>query len=88
MDRLEGMLGNLVTIQIPGPLDNYDWDAAVREKAELLGVPAKLVRSEDDVKKLRDARAKAMKEAQAAQAKQIEKQQLMDAATKGNNGKQ
>ena len=87
MDRLEGMLGNLVTIQIPGPLDNYDWDEAVRMKSELLGVPAKLIRDEDDVKKLRDARAKAIKDAQAAQAKQIEKQQLMEMAGK-NNGKQ
>jgi hypothetical protein len=87
MDRLEGMLGNLVTIQIPGPLDNYDWDEAVRMKSELLGVPAKLIRDEDGVKKIRDDRKAAIKEAQAAQAKQVEKQQIMEMAGK-NNGKQ
>ena len=86
MDRLEAMLGNLVTIQIPGPLDNYDWDAAVREKADLLGVPAKLIRDEDAVKKLRDDRAAAMREAQAAAAKQQQQTQIMEMAGK-NGGK-
>lgn len=46
--------------------DNYDFDEAQRVKANLLGVPAKLLRSKDDVTKMREQRAK--QEAEMRQA--------------------
>lgn len=86
MERFEGALIGQATNGMPGPMDNYDWDGASREKANLLGVPQKLIRDEDDVKKLRAQRAKAMQEAQAAAAKQQQDQQLAALAAKGNSG--
>jgi hypothetical protein len=86
MDRLEGMLGGLANMQISGPLDNYDLDAAVREKAELLGVPAKLIRDEDTVKKMRKQRAAEMQRAQQAAAKQERDLQLVEAAKESVKG--
>jgi hypothetical protein len=88
MDRQEMALMNQAKLGIPGVLDTYDWDAASRERSELLGVPEKMIRSEDDVKKMRDARAAAMQQAQAAQAKQAQQAQVTDMAVKGNNGNQ
>lgn len=59
----------------PEVLDVYDWDSAERERAKLLGVPAKLVRSVTDLKKVRQARNDA---ADAAQQNQV----LAEGATK------
>lgn len=64
MDRFESTLGAEAEIQ-PGVLDHYDWDEAARERAELLGVPAKLIRDRRVVEQLRAQRAK---QAQAQQA--------------------
>ena len=86
MDRQEGALLNQAKLTGPAILDTYDWDQASRERSELLGVPAKLVVSEDDVKKVRDARATAMQNAQAAAAKQQQQEKLMEMA--GKNGQQ
>ncbi len=85
MDRLEAMLGNLVTLQMPGPLDKYDWDEAVRMKSDLLGVPAKLLRDEDAVKQLRAARQAAIQNAQAAAQKQQQEQQIAAMAQGASN---
>lgn len=38
----------------PDALDLYDWDEAARERAHLLGVPAKLLRSPDEVQEIRE----------------------------------
>jgi hypothetical protein len=56
MDRQEAALGQVAAAK-PEVLDTYDFDAASRERARLLGVPAKLIRSADDVLALRNARA-------------------------------
>lgn len=61
----------------PTLLDLVDMEQAQREKAEALGVPAKLMRSPEDVTKRREMKA----EAQAQQAQQAQAQQL--AATAG-----
>lgn len=63
IDRLEAMLGQIAAIN-PEVLDNVDWDKAVRVKADRLGVPMDVLRSEDDVKKIRDDRAAAQQQAQ------------------------
>lgn len=69
MDRFEQSLLVMAKDGITAPLDNYDVDAATRERAELLGVPPKLLRSEQDVQKLRG------KKAAEAQAQQQQVQQ-------------
>lgn len=51
-------------------LDNYDWDKGARRRAELLGVPADLTPSKDEVEALRKAR----------EEKQQQQQQLAVAA--------
>ncbi len=87
MDRQEAALLNTSKFTGPAILDNYDWDKAARERSELLGVPAKLIVSEDDVKNIRQSRAVAMQNAQAAATKQQQQDKMMEMAGK-NNGKQ
>ena len=65
MDRYELSLMNQAAIRGEEVLDNYEWDAAARERAELLGVPAKLIPDEDVVKAAREKRGQ---QAQAQQA--------------------
>lgn len=64
MDRQEASLGQVGAVK-PEVLDNYDFDEASRERGRLLGVPAKLIRSADQVAALRKARAEAQAEQQA-----------------------
>ncbi|MHC1696887.1 MAG: portal protein [Geobacteraceae bacterium] len=67
MDRFEQDL--LATAQVQGDvLDNYDLDEAKREKANLLGVPARLIRTKDKVKEIREAREKKAEEQRQAEA--------------------
>ena len=66
MDRYEQTLTNeALTTGKSELLDNYDWDEAARKRAELLGVPAKLIPERDDVEKLRAGRAQAQQQATA-----------------------
>jgi hypothetical protein len=48
----------------PEVLDVYDWDAAATERGKLLGVPAKLVRSKDDIDQIRQGRVQAQQQQQ------------------------
>jgi len=65
MDRFEASLAQEAAILGESVLDNYDWDEAARMRAELLGVPAKLIPDKDDIETLREKRG------QQAQAMQI-----------------
>jgi hypothetical protein len=77
MDRYEGSLLNKATLlgkagqPFEQVLDNYDWDEADRHRAELLGVPQRLIPDKDDVDEKRkarsDAQAKAAQQAQLAE---------------------
>lgn len=67
MDRYEADLLQKAQA-MPEGLDVYDWDEARREKAKLMGVPAKLIRDRKAIEAIRDARAAAAKKAQVAQA--------------------
>jgi hypothetical protein len=60
----------------PTLVDLVDMEQAQREKAEALGVPAKLIRSTDDV----TARRKAKQEAEQAQQQQAQQAQLAASA--------
>jgi hypothetical protein len=69
MDRQEATLINQAQVKTD-VLDTYDWDQASRERGRLLGVPAKLIRSADDVEALRQQRSQQQQQAQAAAAMQ------------------
>jgi len=60
MDQYETSLAQNSMID-PQIVDNYDMDGASRERAMLLGVPLKLVRTQDEVDEKREARAEARK---------------------------
>lgn len=66
MDQYESSLGVQVQVN-PTVLDNYDLDGATRMRADLLGVPAKLMIDPRKVKKLREERAQAQQQALMAQ---------------------
>lgn len=56
VERYAGFIGNLAGAN-PEVLDNFDMDAAAQEYADMVGVPARLVRPIEDVTKLREARS-------------------------------
>lgn len=58
MDQHELALANQAVLK-PDVGDTYDFDEAARERARLLGVPAKLIVDERQVLKIREARADA-----------------------------
>ncbi len=68
MDQFETVLMNEAELN-PDLLDNYDWNEATRMRAKLLGVPARLIRTSDDVEKIRADREEQQKAAQADQVK-------------------
>jgi hypothetical protein len=69
MDRFENTLAAEAEF-VPDVLDRYDFDKAVAKRAELLGVPADVIRTDRQVRALRDARVAQQKrdQAQASQA--------------------
>jgi hypothetical protein len=69
MDQFETVLGQQSLID-PTAADVYDFDNANRERSKLLGVPLKLLRTEDEVLALRKQRQDAAAQAQQAQALQ------------------
>lgn len=75
MTQFEQMLASTAQLN-PGVLDSYDFDAATIRKAELLGVPADVIRSKDQIKMIREQQAQA--QAQAQQEEQMS--QLTDPA--------
>lgn len=69
MDRYEYSLANAAAATGKEDLlDLYDWEGAERTRAENLGVPLKLVRTEDQINGIREQRAAASRAAGAAQA--------------------
>jgi hypothetical protein len=67
IERVAGFVGNLAAVN-PEVLDKFDMDEAVDQYGDMLGVPPAVIRSDDDVAKIRDARAQ--QQAQAAQMQQ------------------
>lgn len=62
MDRFEGALGVQAQAGLTDAFDTYDWDAARRERAKLLGVPANLIRDTDMVARIRKAKQQAQQQ--------------------------
>ncbi|MCW1973475.1 UNVERIFIED_ORG: hypothetical protein FHW05_002323 [Pantoea agglomerans] len=63
---------------MPGIADNLDMDSATRDLFATLGVPADIIRSDDDVKAMRNQREQV---AQAQQAQQMQNQLAMQDAS-------
>lgn len=66
MERFSGFVGNLAAVN-PEVLDKYDMDQAVDEYADMTGVPPRIVRSDDDVVRMRQERAQQQQALQQAQ---------------------
>lgn len=64
--------GNLAQLD-PSVLDRFDLSEAVQKYAELYGVPAKIIRSDQETAQIREARA----QAQAQQAQEMSKAQAL-----------
>jgi Bacteriophage head to tail connecting protein len=67
IERLAGFAGNLAAVR-PDVLDKIDFDQTIDEYANMLGVPPRMIMSDDKVAEMRAAKAKA---AQAQQAQQL-----------------
>lgn len=87
VERFAGFVGNLAAVK-PEVLDKFDADQAVDEYADALGVSPRIVRSDEDVAKLRAGRAQQEQAAQAAQMAQVAVQgaeTLSHTDTRGDN---
>jgi hypothetical protein len=71
IERLAGFVGNMAAAK-PDVLDKLDADQSVDEYAEMLGVPPKIVVSDDNVQKIRQERQE-----------MIQQQQMMEQAQQG-----
>jgi hypothetical protein len=67
MDRYELSLSQQAQAGLADAVDVYNWDEARRERAELLGVPAKLIPDQDVIDEKRESRAKQRQTQQVAQ---------------------
>lgn len=61
MERMASFAGSLEAI-MPGTIDKLDGDQMVDEASEILDVPSGIVRSDDEVKVVRDAKAAAVQQ--------------------------
>jgi uncharacterized protein YbaA (DUF1428 family) len=69
MDRYEQSIAATAQLN-QGVLDLYDFEAASRKKALLLGVPSDVIRSKEQIAKIRNEQAKAQAQAQEAAMQQ------------------
>jgi len=76
MDRYELSLYQQAQMD-PSAMDGYKWDKARAKRAELLGVPAELVATEDELAEIRAQRQEAQQEQQAGM---VQQQAAMSAA--------
>jgi len=76
LDRLKQHAAEMAQIS-PMTMDKFNLDEISDEYAEILGVPPKVLRSNEDVAKIREARA----QAQAAQQQELSDRENLKAAT-------
>ena len=67
IERTAGFIGG-ISGAFPGALDKFDADQAVDEYADIMGAPPAIIRSDDEVEKIRAERAQAEMAAQMAAA--------------------
>ncbi len=68
MRTVENALSIVNVTQNPEPLDHFDWDVIIPEIADIQAVPAKWLRSIDQVQAIRQGRAQQMAQQTAIQA--------------------
>lgn len=87
IDRLLGVIGNMAASD-PSCFDKVDRDKTIDHYADSLGVPPDILRSDDEVEKIRTARAQAA-QAQQAQADNMQVAEgaklLSETDTRGDN---
>ncbi len=66
IERLMTFVGHLVAVD-PSVIDKIDLDQTVDEYGDAVGVPARIIRSDDEVAKMRERRAAAQQQAQQAE---------------------
>jgi methyl-accepting chemotaxis protein len=87
IERLAGFIGQVAAVK-PEILDKFDVDATVDEYSEMLGVPAGIVRTDEEVATIRAQRQQmAQQQQQAAQMQQAAEtaKTASQADTEGNN---
>jgi hypothetical protein len=87
IERMAGFVGNLAGAN-PEVLDKVDFDQTVDEYGEALGVPPRMIRSDEAVAELRDGRAKqqqALQQGQAAMTAAQGAQVLSQTDTRSDN---
>ncbi|MEM6898453.1 MAG: portal protein [Pseudomonadota bacterium] len=67
IERFMNMTSAVASVN-PNVIDKVDHDAGVEEYGEILGVPSRLIRSEDEVADIREARAAEQRQAQQLEA--------------------
>jgi hypothetical protein len=72
VDRFIGFISNVAGVD-PGVLDNLNFDKTAIRYANDLGVPADLIRSDEEKQQMRESRAQAQQQAQ-------QEQQMMEQA--------
>lgn len=77
VERLASFVGSLAAVK-PEVLDKLDFDQMVDEYGQMVGTPPALVRSDEDVDTIRQARAE---EAAAAQQSEVQAQAIQGAKT-------
>jgi hypothetical protein len=70
LERFSGYVGNLAAVK-QDALDNLDADEAIKIYADMLGIPPKVITSQDDIDVIREARANQAK--QQAQIDMLER---------------
>jgi hypothetical protein len=87
IERMAGFVGNLLGAN-PEVADKFDFDQACDEYGEALGVPPRIVRSDEDVAQLRDGRRQqqqALQQGQAAMTAAQGAQVLSQTDTRSDN---
>lgn len=87
VDRFSGFVGQLAGAD-PSVLDKWDLDQTVDEYADMMGIPANIVRSDEEVQQIRQRRAQQAAAQQAAEQQAMQAKaakELSQADTSGDN---
>lgn len=87
IDRFTGYVGQLAQFD-PTVLDKFNMDQTVDEYSDMMGVPATIVRGDNEVQEIRQQRAQAQQQAQQQEAMQQQAQTakaLSETDTEGEN---
>lgn len=86
IEQTAAFVGNLAAVS-PDVIDKFDFDEAVDQYAGMVGVPPKMIRSDDAVAEIRAQRAQAQAQAQMQEqiAQSVQGAKIMSETKVGNN---